>query len=996
LIVKPHHVLYLAGLTTAFVFAFSSLWAHWLADLFALHFAGRPNIQTHEEHWTFVITATLAAAAVWTVAGPLCFKTLRRVGNAAQALEQFNRTLDQTVDCVFMFRPDNLKFSYVNQGAVAQVGYTRRELMRMTPIDIKPEFSEAKFREMIAPLIEGSRRSSTFETVHRHKDGARIPVEVLLQYVAPPGGTPRFVAIVRDIALRKETEAELQRASDKARERNTELQEANARLKSEILERKQAKRMATEAGKRTETILHSIHDAFFAVDRKWRFTYVNPQAEELFGQSQEDLLGKILWVEFPDLAGNFRTRLNNAVKRSQPTVFDEFYAPLGRWYDVRAFPSGDGVTLYLLDTTERKSAEQALSESELSLRAAHDLLFQAIESMSDGFTLYNQDQRLILTNSNFGDQIGKDTASSLIGMRFEEVIRTLAAAGVYGDMEPSSEDWITKRLEWHGVRRTHVQKQSDGRMFLVREFPTPDGGFLVTRTDITEQKKAEEQLQKSEERFRAVVDNSPAKIHIKDMEGRYLLINPLAEKLFGVTEADALGKTSQEIFAGQLANAFRAHDQSVIDSGRPSEQEEVWDEPDGKHSYLTVKFPIFNSAGEMTGIGAIGTDITERKKAEEQLQRSEERFRAVVDNSPTKIHIKDMEGRYLLINPLAEKLFGVTEADALGKTSQEIFAKQLADTFKAHDQAVVESGRPIEQDEVWDEDDGKHSYLTVKFPVFNSAGEMTGIGAIGTDITERKRIEAQLSQSRKMDSLGSLAAGIAHDLNNTLTPVLGLTELVLEDMPVGSRARENLERVLAAGEHGKELVAQILAFSREAAPDRKPLDLCGLIRESLALVRATFPATIDIREDIDEGVPSVLAVPTQVHQILMNLASNAQHAMGMKPGVLTIALKRVDVDEGSAALHEELKPGPHAKLTIGDTGPGMDRGTLGRIFDPFFTTKPVGDGTGMGLSVVHGIVKSHEGAITVSSEPGHGTTVEIYLPLAQSHQSEREPRHAAE
>ncbi len=871
MIAKPRHVLYLAGITTAIVFALSVVWVHWLADVFAPHVVGWTSAETHGKHWSFVVMATLAAGAVWAVAGPACLKVMSRAGNAAETLEQFNRTLDQTVDCVFMFRPDDLKFFYVNRGAIQQIGYTRRQLMRMTPLDIKPEFTESEFREMIAGLIEGSRRSRKFETVHKHKKGTRVPVEILLQYVAPPSGTPRFVAIVRDITQRKETEAALQRARDEAQQRNIELQNANARLNSEILERKQAEQKATETGRRIESTLRGIHDAFFAADREWRLTYVNPQAEELFDRSQDDLLGKVLWDEFPELAGAFRTRLDDAMQRSESPVFDEFYAPSGGWYDVRAFLSGDGVTFYLLDVTEQKAAERALLDSELSARANHDLLIQAIESMSDAFTLYDREQRLVLCNSKFGEQVGTKMAAALIGKEFEEVVRWLAAKGLYEDVAMSSEDWFDRRMELHRVHETHVQKQTDGRIFLVREFPTPDGGFVLTRTDITEQ-----------------------------------------------------------------------------------------------------------------------------KKAEEKLQRSEERFRAVVDNSPTKIHIKDMDGRYLLVNPLAESLFGVTEAEALGKTSQEIFNRLQADAFTAHDQAVIDNRRPIEQEEVWDEQDGMHSYLTVKFPVFDAAGEMTGIGAIGTDITERKKIEAKLSQIQKMESLGSLAAGIAHDLNNTLTPVLGLTELVMDELPPDSPARGNLETVMAAGERGTELVAQILAFSRENAPDREPVDLCRFIRESLALLRATLPATIEIHEDLDECDACVLAVPTQIHQILMNLGSNARDAMGPAPGIFTIALKRVLIDEDSAALQAELEPGSYVRLSVSDTGPGMDRGTLGRIFDPFFTTKPVGGGTGMGLSVVHGIVKSHQGAITVSSEPEQGTTVEIYLPLAQSHQTQTEPRQAAE
>jgi len=248
---------------------------------------------------------------------------------------------------------------------------------------------------------------------------------------------------------------------------------------------------------------------------------------------------------------------------------------------------------------------------------------------------------------------------------------------------------------------------------------------------------------------------------------------------------------------------------------------------------------------------------------------------------------------------------------------------------------------------------------------------------------ELRSTQRQLLQAQKMEAIGTLAGGIAHDFNNILTSILGYTEIALSDVPPESTARKDLCQVLEAAQRAKDLVAQILAFSRQTEGERKPIELAPIIKEAIKMLRAVLPTTTEIRYHIAPDLSVVNADPTQIHQVLMNLCTNAAQAMP-KGGLLEVALTNVELDEKLCAELEDLTPGSYVKLTVSDTGCGMDETTLERIFDPFFTTKAPGEGTGMGLSVVHGIVKSHGGDITVHSEPGVGTTFDVYLPAVES------------
>jgi nitrogen-specific signal transduction histidine kinase/ActR/RegA family two-component response regulator len=247
-----------------------------------------------------------------------------------------------------------------------------------------------------------------------------------------------------------------------------------------------------------------------------------------------------------------------------------------------------------------------------------------------------------------------------------------------------------------------------------------------------------------------------------------------------------------------------------------------------------------------------------------------------------------------------------------------------------------------------------------------------------------KATQAQLTQSEKLRAIGTLAGGIAHDFNNILGAILGFGELVLEDVPADSRTARNARQVVKAGQRAKDLVRQILAFSRQTEPQRSSVRLGAIVDEAMKLLRATIPATIQIQTRLDATADTVVADSTQLHQVLMNLGTNASHAMREKGGVLTVTLDDFAAETGGIPEVPPLAPGPYLRLTVADTGHGMESSVLERIFEPFFTTKPVGEGTGLGLSVVHGIIKNHGGEITVHSRPCAGTTFRIFLPRAEN------------
>jgi PAS domain S-box-containing protein len=374
----------------------------------------------------------------------------------------------------------------------------------------------------------------------------------------------------------------------------------------------------------------------------------------------------------------------------------------------------------------------------------------------------------------------------------------------------------------------------------------------------------------------------------------------------------------------------------------------------------------------------LAQDLTERRKAEQVFHR----YECIVSATQDLMAFVDRHYVYQAVNEMYLKAHAITRDELIGHSVTEIFGEEFFVRTLKKELDLALSGQQAHYEAWFDFPGlGRRCVDVTYYPFFNEDKSVSGMVVNGRDITERKRGEEKLRHSQKMEAIGELAGGIAHDFNNILSPILGYTEMTRNDLPEGSQNRTRLEEVLKAARRAQELVRQILSFSRPGEQERKPLQIQLVVKEVLRLLRASLPTTIEIRQDIDLDCGTVLADPGQIHQIVMNLCTNAFHAMRESGGNLFVDLGTVELGSDTLSGHSGLEPGEYIKLSVKDTGVGMERSVRERAFEPYFTTKAIGEGSGMGLAVVHGIVKSHGGEITVYSEIGKGTVFNVYFPL---------------
>jgi len=386
--------------------------------------------------------------------------------------------------------------------------------------------------------------------------------------------------------------------------------------------------------------------------------------------------------------------------------------------------------------------------------------------------------------------------------------------------------------------------------------------------------------------------------------------------------------------------------------------------------------------------------VQERNKAEAALRESEKNYRELVQSANSIIMRMDTEGTITFFNTYAQIFFGYREEDIIGKNvidtivpERDIAGFDLAQMIKeigTHPERYVSN-----ENENIRRNGDRVQVTWMNKAIYDEAGRVSEILCVGIDVTEKWQLEKRLAQAQKMEAIGTLAGGIAHDFNNILSAIIGYTELSLIDIPKSSALQSNLQQVLKAGGRAKDLVRQILTFSRQRESELIPVKVSLIVNETLKLLSASLPATIKMRHHIKSNL-AVLTDPTNIHQVLMNLCTNASFAMQEDGGVLEVSLSDVDLDADFARQHPDVKPGKFIRLIVRDTGCGMTPEVSERLFDPFFTTKKMGEGTGMGLAVVHGIVKSHGGTIIVESSPGKGSAFSIFLPAIETEVTDQE------
>jgi two-component system cell cycle sensor histidine kinase/response regulator CckA len=501
--------------------------------------------------------------------------------------------------------------------------------------------------------------------------------------------------------------------------------------------------------------------------------------------------------------------------------------------------------------------------------------------------------------------------------------------------------------------------------------------------DITELKDAQLQVESARALLEELFQGSPEAIALLDKEGRVERVNEAFERTFGWSADEAAGAFLWELLEPDQKAKEGARDQEMILSGHLVRLETKSRKKDG--SLLDVEFTGFpvRVGGEIRGAYAIYRDITEKKKAIVALERAERRYRELVEQVPAGVYEIDVEtARFLTVNEYMCRLFGYTREEFLSMTGFDLWTDEGKEILRQRIEAVLR-GRPIPQvvEYPGKTKEGKDLIVRIhsRFGQDDSGRPIARV--VMVDVTEQRRLEEQFLQAQKMEAIGRLAGGVAHDINNALMSVMGYADLILMNLGEAHPLAEAAKEIKEGARRAASVTSQLLAFSRKQLIMPKVIDLNDLMESMAKILRRILGEDIKLEVRFSRRPVWVKVDPNQMEQVIMNLAVNARDAMP-QGGRLSLRTDLVELDEASISrMRLELDPGSYGRFTMEDTGLGMDRETMKHIFEPFFTTKELGRGTGLGLSTVYGIVKQAKGDIFVRSEPGKGTTFDIYLPL---------------
>jgi PAS domain S-box-containing protein len=762
-----------------------------------------------------------------------------------------------------------------------------------------------------------------------------------------------------------------------------------------ISERKQVEESLRVNEEKLRSIIEHSNEVFFIHDTKHQLTYSSPQSKEIFGYTSEEMMVKWTTLVTDNPINEKGIEITErAIKtgiKQEPYLL-EIKRKDGelRIIEINESPIKDSkgkvifITGAVRDITERKKSEEELKAKEKNL----SLL---IESSPDCICHFSLDGRFISMNAA-GCRLNElDSTEVIIGESFTaNITENLEAVK---DAFNRALKGKTVSVQYQSVNRSGRKIWWDSKVTPVRGTESEIISILRVSRDITERKKAEEIILYNERFLSNIFDSIQDGISILDKDMRIVRVNSAMEKWYQHS-MPLVGKKCHHAYHGTQEECKVCPTRNTFNTGESSYEIVPKTGPKGQiKGWLDLyAFPIFNEkTGEITGVIEYVRDITERKKAEELLRDSEERFKRLIGNAPIAMSIINIDGTIEYTNEKHVEVTGYKKEDNF--TLERWWKSVYPDEEYRKD--VISKWNAYINNSSTGEEAGIHERrLACKDGVIKDIElQFTRVGdkviVVFNDITERKKLEEQLRHSQKMEAVGQLAGGVAHDFNNILNVIIGYGDIMRRSLEKDNPLSLNLDTILSAADRAAFLTQSLLAFSRKQIIHPQPINLNEIVTKVEKFLLRVIGEDIKLKTICAEEDITVMADSGQIEQVLMNLATNARDAMP-EGGMLVIETGIEEISEEYTKAHDYGKPGKYAHISVTDSGEGMDEETMQRIFEPFYTTKEVGKGTGLGLSMVYGIIKQHDGIIDVYSELKKGTKIKIYLPVVKAEVKETE------
>jgi PAS domain S-box-containing protein len=744
-----------------------------------------------------------------------------------------------------------------------------------------------------------------------------------------------------------------------------------------------ARRQAEERDEQLAAIVHSSSEAMVGKTLDGTITSWNNSAQRLYGYSEEEAIGQNVSILSPngDSAEN-SVKLDD-IRKGLPI---ENFETMRRRKDkvlihvsLTISPVRDregnviAASTVARDITARKQAEERLRQSQTQLKGI-------IDSAMDAVITVDQDQRVMMFNAAAEKMFGYP-AKEIVGRQLANLIPQNLRGGHAEHIRNFGETGTTNRTM--GAAGTLKALRKDGTEFPIEASisQVKIGGeklFTAIVRDVTERVRAERALREQA----SILDLT--QVLVRDMDDRIVLWNRGAEKLYGYTLEEALGRSSHGLLRTEFPEPLNIIQERLMRTGE-WEGELVHRKRDGSRIVVASVWTLERHLnGQPWRILEANTDITARKRAEEAVKLAQARLLSALEGGRMGTWVWDINKNTVDWDDAMGVLFGRSPSEMTGGSIEPFFSwlhPQDRERTRTAIEKALREGTNHDSEYRIHRPDGSLIWITSRGKVERDAqGNAFRMTGISVDVTDRKKMEEQLLQSQKMESLGTLAGGIAHDFNNILLAIGGNASMAIEDLAKDHPVQQSLQEIAKAGARASSLVRQILAFSRRQAPDRKRITVQPVVEEAIGMLRATLPARVEIRSNCAPDLPAIAADSTQLHQVIMNLCTNAARAMGEQGGILEVSAKPFKITVDLVAQLARVHEGNYVRLSVSDNGCGMEPAIVERIFDPFFTTQSPGQGTGLGLSVVHGIMKDHDGSISVYSEPGKGSIFHLYFP----------------